>query len=84
MPSGYQITCANKNQNGTIVRVGGPDWALSHYNVIIRIKENQLRFHIFIGDDSFDIGIRGDGCDAYLVLEPEGKALHEVEELKSC
>ena len=84
MPSGYQITCANKNQSGIIVRVGGPGWALSHYNVIIRIIENQLRFHIFIGDDSFDIGVRGDGRDAYLVLEPEGKALHEVEGLKSC
>lgn len=84
MSTGFQITCANKNLNGTIVRVGGSGWSLSHNDAIIKISENQLRLHIFIGDESFDIGVRRDGKDVYLVLEPEGKALHEVEGLMSC
>lgn len=29
----------------------------------------------------FDIGVRGDGGDAYLALEPEGTVLDSVEEL---
>jgi hypothetical protein len=28
--------------------------------------------------------VRGDGTDAYLVLEPDEKPLHEVEGLPSC
>lgn len=84
MISGFQITCANKNLNGTIVRLGGPGWSLSHREAIHRILGNELRLHIFIGDESFDIGVRGEGDDAHLVLEPEAKALHEVEGLASC
>ena len=84
MATGFQILCANKNQNGTIVRLGGADWTLSHFDAIIKIQENQLRLHVVIGNDVFDIGVRGDGRDAYLVLEPDGKPLHQVEGLKSC
>ena len=84
VPIGYQITCANKNLNGTIVRVGGPGWSLSHQEAIRKVNSKEQRFHIFIGDESFDIGVRGEGDDAYLVLEPEAKALHEVEGLMSC
>ena len=84
MASGLQITCANKNQNGTIVRVGGSGWSYSQWEAIHKIVGKQLRLHIFIGDKAFDIGVRGEGDTAYLVLEPEGKALREVEGLKSC
>lgn len=84
MSSGFQVTCANKNRNGTIIRLGGPGWSLSHHEVIQKISSNQLRLHIYIGYTCFDIGVRGDGDDAYLVLEPEGIALASVEELFSC
>ena len=84
MEHGFQITCANKNQSGTIVRVGGHGWSLSHHEAIHKIIGNQLRLYIFIGDDYFDIGVRREGNYAYLVLEPDGKALNEVEELMSC
>jgi hypothetical protein len=84
MPSGFQVTCANKNQQGVIVRVGGPGWSLSHHEAIRKIDSRQLRLYIFIGDVSFDIGVRVMGNDAYLVLEPDGKPLSEVVELRSC
>lgn len=84
MLSGYQITCANKNQNGTIVRVGGQGWSLSHYEAIQKIVIKQMTLYISIGDKSFYIGVRGVGDDSYLVLEPDGKLLSDVEHLRSC
>ena len=84
MSSGFQISCANKNLNGTIVRLGGEGWSLSHHEAILKINGNLLRLTISIGNESFDIGVRGEGDSAYLVLEPEGKALHELEGLASC
>lgn len=84
MSSGFEVTCANKNLNGTIVRLGGIGWSLSHQEVVYRLNSRQLRLHISIGDETFEIGVRGEGLDAYLVLEPEAKALSEIEGLKSC
>ena len=84
MPTGFQVTCANKNQQGIIVRVGGPEWSLSHHEAIQKIISQQLRLHIFIEDTAFDIGVRGEGNNAFLVLEPDAKPLSEVGELKSC
>ena len=84
MPTGFQVTCANKNQQGVIVRVGGPGWSLSLSEVIQKIDGQQLRLHIFIGDEVFDIGVRVADNDAYLVLEPDATPLSEVSELKSC
>ena len=84
MSSGFQVTCANKNRQGTIVRIGGPGWSLSHRAAIRKGIGNELRLHMFIGDESVDIGVRGEGDDVYLVLEPEAKALHEIEGLGSC
>jgi hypothetical protein len=84
MHSGFEVRCANKNLNGTIVRVGGTGWSLSHHEAIYRLNSRQIRLFIFIGDESFEIGVRGDGDDAYLVIEPDAKALHDVEELQSC
>lgn len=84
MASGLQVTCANKNQSGNIIRVGGSGWSYSQRDAIHKILGQQLRLHIFIGDETFDVGVRGEGDDAYLVLEPDGKALSEVEGLKSC
>jgi hypothetical protein len=84
MPSGFQVTCANKNQHGTIVRVGGPGWSLGHHEAVHRILNHQLRLHIYIGDEVFDIGVRRNDKDAYLVLEPDAKPLDKVEGLSSC
>jgi hypothetical protein len=82
--SGFEITCANKNQQGVIVRLGGQGWSLSLHEAVLGIVQNQLRLCILIGNEYFDIGIRGDGNDSYLVLEPEGKPLKEVAGLVSC
>jgi hypothetical protein len=82
--SGLQITCANKNPNGVIVRVGGQGWSLSIHEVLVKISCQQLRLHICQGDMYFDIGVRGDGTNSYLVLEPDGTPLHDVSGLPSC
>lgn len=84
MASGLEISCANKNLSGVIVRVGGVGWSLSHHEAILGIIQNRLRLHILIGNEFFDIGVRGEGNDSYLVLEPDGTPLHEVEGLQSC
>ena len=84
MASGFQVTCANKNQQGVIVRLGGPGWSLSRQEVIQKIDRNELRLHIFIGDTSFEIGVRGSGNNAYLVLQPDSTPLVDVAELQSC
>lgn len=84
MTSGFQITCANKNPNGIIVRIGGQGWSLSLHEAIVRIISGQIRLYILIGDEYFDIGIRGDSTNAYLVLEHNEKPLHDIEGLHSC
>jgi hypothetical protein len=84
MQSGFEVTCANKNLNGTIVRLGGVGWSLSHHEAIYRLNSRQIRLFITIGDESFDIGVRGEGDASYLVIEPDAKALHEIEGLRSC
>ncbi len=84
MASGFEITCANKNPHGVIVRVGGQGWSLSIHEAVLRISIQQLRLHICLGNEYFDIGVRGDGTSAYLVLEPDGTHLNEVAGLPSC
>ncbi len=44
----------------------------------------QIRLHIHLGNEHLDIGVRGEGTEAHLVLDPTGIPLHEVEELPSC
>ena len=82
--SGFEITCANKNQQGMIVRLGGQGWSMSLHEAILGLVHNRLRLCILIGNTYFDIGIRGDGNDSYLVLEPEATLLSEVDGLESC
>lgn len=84
MLSGFEIKCANKNMQEKIVRLGGDGWSLSHSEAIARLNSRQIRLFIRVGDESYDIGVRGEGNDAYLVLEANEKALADVEELKSC
>ncbi|MEQ8672110.1 MAG: DUF3892 domain-containing protein [Aggregatilineales bacterium] len=82
--SGFHITCANKHPNGTIVRVGGDGWTLDLHEAISQLDGRRIRLTILIGNAYFDIGIREHDNTAYLVLEPDGKPLHEVDGLNSC
>jgi hypothetical protein len=84
MMSGFEITCANKNQRGLIVRIGGQGWSMEARDAIKKIMSNQVRLRIRVNEAFTDIGIRGEGFDAYLVLEPEGFALHDLNDLPSC
>lgn len=84
MASGLQITCANKNQNGTIVRLGGAGWSMSLHEVISKIITDHLRLYIFIGDTLHEVGIRGKGQNSYLVLESDETPLSEIDGLISC
>jgi hypothetical protein len=84
MVSGFSVTCANKNHNGEIVRVGGQGWSLSKHEAVVKILSKQLRLHIRLDDGNFDIGVRGEGTSAFLVLEPNEIPLHSVEGLPSC
>jgi hypothetical protein len=57
MVSGFQIACANKIPQDTIVHLGDP---MSHQDAIYKLIGNKLRLHIFVADVSFDMGVRGD------------------------
>lgn len=82
--SGFEITCVNKDQRGLIIRVGGVGWSMPIQRAITEIVTGQLR--MYIRDDArfFDIGVRGEGSDSYLTLEPDGFPLHELTNLSSC
>lgn len=84
MLPGFQITCANKNQNGTIVRVGGTDWSLSTHEAIRRLLSNRLQLYIRVGNESHPVVVRGEDRDAYLALESDGTPLHDIDGLLSC
>jgi hypothetical protein len=81
--SGFEITCANKNSRGRVVRIGGEGWSLGVHEAIVKIVSNQLRFTIYVDGDLVQLGVRGEGFDAYLALEPEGSPLHDLD-IPSC
>lgn len=82
--SGLEITCVNKNRTGTIVRIGGEGWSLNTQDAIHKLLAYQLRLNLLLGNKYVDVGVRGSGSDAYLVIEPEGYALHDIEKIPSC
>jgi hypothetical protein len=84
MASGLEITCANKNNQGVIVRIGGPGWSLSTHEAIMNLLNKEICLHLYIGNASFDIGVQGEGNNAYLILEPDGTPLHQLDQLQSC
>lgn len=84
MAPGWQITCANKNLNGTIVRIGGDGWSLSRHEAIQKLIGKQISLYIHIGNETYNVGTRGTGTDTYLVLEPDAIPLKEVDGLISC
>ncbi len=81
--SGFKITCANKNPKGLIVRIGGNGWSLGTREAVVKIMSNQLRLTIHVLEDNVRVGVRGSDLDAYLVLEPEGFPLHNLD-FPSC
>ena len=82
--SGFEITCINKDQRGAMVRLGGAGWSMQVHDAIVKLISHQLRLYIRVDDTFFDVGVRGDGFAAYLVLEPEGFALNELSSVASC
>ncbi len=82
--TGWQITCANRDQRQQLVRVGGDGWSMTIREVITGVISRQTRLYIRVNENFHDVGVRGEGFDAYLVIEPDGFPLHELYDLPSC
>jgi hypothetical protein len=82
--SQYEITCANKNPNGMITRVGGEGWSFEIREAIIKILSQQDQLTIRVDGRLAQIGVRGEGFDSYLAIEPDGYAIHLLSDLPSC
>lgn len=67
-----------------IVRVGGDGWSLDTHEAIVKIISSQIRLNVRIEESYYDVGVRGEGMNAYLALEPDGQPLHTVDGLQSC
>ena len=81
---GFQITCANRDTSGGILRVGGEGWTLSIHEAIIKLISQQMRLNILVDGQFKAVGVRGEGFNAYLVTEPDGSPLHNLISLPSC
>ena len=81
--SGFEITCINKNAQGLIVRIGGDGWSFSVHDAIVKIISNQILFTVYVAGDYLQVGVKGEGFDAYLALKVDGVALHDLS-LPSC
>lgn len=84
MVSGLEILCASKNYAGNIIRIGGDGWSLEAREAIVKILNGQLRLNIRVDGIYLDVGLRGEGFDTYLVIEPDGFPLHNLSDLPSC
>jgi hypothetical protein len=84
MMAGYEITCANKNRIGLLVRIGGTNWSLSLQEALTKLLSQEIRFYLMVNGKPTEVGIRGEGTDAYLALEPDGYPLHRITDLQSC
>ena len=82
--SGFEITCANRDARGVIIRIGGEGWTLTLSEVIVKLTTGQLRLNIYVEGQLVEVGVRGDNSDAHLVIEPDGFPLHDLPDLQSC
>lgn len=82
--SGFELTCANKTPAGAISRVGGAGWSLDIREAILKIVTQQIVIYIRSDNQQVQIGVRGQGTQAYLALEPDGFPLHDLADLPSC
>jgi hypothetical protein len=81
--SGFEITCINVNSSGRIERIGGNGWSLGIHEAIIKLITQQVRFIIRANGEYIQIGVRGEGFDSFLVLEPDGFPPHNLN-FPSC
>ena len=81
--SGFEITCINRDSRGLVVRIGGIGWSLGAHDAIVKVISNQIRFSIRVNGELVQVGVRREGFDAYLALEPEGFRLHNLN-FPSC
>lgn len=81
--SGFEITCINRNAQGLIVRIGGAGWSLGTHEAIIKLISQQLRLMVMVDGKLVAVGVRGEGFDAFLALEPDGFPLQAVP-IASC
>jgi hypothetical protein len=84
MMSGFEITCANKSPGGQVIRVGGEGWSYETHEAIKKILTQQIRLKIRVDEQEMEVGVRGQGTHAYLVVEPDGYPLHDLHDLPSC
>lgn len=82
--SGFEITCVNKDIHGAIIRIGGQGWSLPIREAIVKVVGRQLRLMLFLDNAYLEVGVRGEGLEAYLALEPNGNRLDEIPDLPSC
>jgi hypothetical protein len=82
--SGFEITCANKDVRGRIIRIGGEGWSMEIRDAIVKTVSHHLRLYVRVNGTLVEVGVRGEGFDAYLALEPEGFPLHNLTDLASC
>jgi hypothetical protein len=82
--SGYEITCANRDSRGVIIRIGGKGWTLTVREAIIQLTTQRLRLMIYLDGRQAEVGIRGEGNESYLAVEPDGFPLHDLTDLQSC
>ena len=60
------MTCVNKNARGLVERIGGDGWSLGTHEAVVKVISKQVRFIIRINGKYVQIGVRGEGFDAYL------------------
>lgn len=84
MVSGFEITCANKNRLGVITRIGGDGWSMDIREAVLKLISQQLRLSVRVDNVLMEVGVRGEGQDSYLSIEPEGYPLHTLADLQSC
>jgi hypothetical protein len=53
------------------------------HEAVVKVISEQVRFTIHINGIYVQVGVRGEGFDAYFVLEPDGFPLHNLN-FPSC
>ena len=81
--SGFEITCANKNFRGLVVRIGGVGWTLGAHDATAKTLSKQIQLIIQVDGKLVQVGVRGEGPAAYLALEPDSSPIHNFD-FPSC
>jgi hypothetical protein len=81
---GYEILCANKSPDGLLIRIGGDGWSFSLHEAVVKLASSEIRLFVMQDGVEVEVGMRGEGTDTYLALEPDGFPVHELAEMPSC